>query len=322
MIASYGEAAIDLFATPIGCGLGEARAFEPHLGGSTCNVAVVAARLGAVVRFLGAIGADAFGARVREALRRESIDVSGLWEVHGARTPVTFVTVAPDGERSFLSYRQGRDPDGPPPEQWLARGLDGVRWLHASSSGLRGAGRAALTRALIEAAHARGVRVSVDFNVRPGLSPDLDALRAGLLAVCERASVVKASEEDLGLLGLPATLASLQRFAPHAVAVLTRAERGAEAMVGSTRIEVSAPHVTVVDATGAGDAFVGALLARLDEEGFSARSAARWYDDLAFACAVGAAAVTRVGATAGIARPAAGDGSAADEGPRDGANDG
>ena len=258
MIASYGEAAIDLFATPIGRGLGNAGSFEPHLGGSTCNVAVVAARLGAAVRFIGSVGADAFGARVREGLLRESIDVSALWEVRGARTPVTFVTVAHDGARSFLSYRQEKDLEDAPPEGWPARGLDGVRWLHVSSSGLRGASRAAITRALIELAHGRGVRLSVDFNVRPGLSPDLDAVRAGLLALCARASIVKASEEDLGSLGLAPTLGSLQRFAPSAVAVLTRAERGAQAQVGSARVEVSAPSVPGGDATGVGDSVVGA----------------------------------------------------------------
>jgi fructokinase len=309
VIASYGEAAIDLFASPVGRRMTDAHAFEPHLGGSTCNVAVVAARLGARVRFIGSVGADAFGTRVREGLARECVDVSSLWEVRGARTPVTFVTVAEDGERSFVSYRPGGDPDSEPPAGWPLRGLDGVQWLHASSSGLRGAWRAEITRRLIEEAHRRGVRVSVDFNVRPGLSSDLDALRSSLRALCAGAALVKASEEDLRWIGLKPTLDALAHMAPGAVTVLTRAERGAVARVGALQIEATAPEVAVVDATGAGDAFMGALLTRVDDGGFAARDARTWYDDLRFACAVGAAAVTRLGATAGVAGLRADEGS-------------
>ena len=84
--------------------------------------------------------------------------------------------------------------------------------------------------------------------------------------------------------------------------VLTRAERGALARVEGSDVEVFAPEVSVVDSTGAGDAFVGALLARIAELPTLERTHARWREDLEVACRAGADAVTRVGATTGVRR--------------------
>jgi sugar/nucleoside kinase (ribokinase family) len=119
-----------------------------------------------------------------------------------------------------------------------------------------------------------------------------------------RASLVKSSEEDLDGMGLPRTLEALQTLVtrPGAVAVLTLAERGAVAAIGDHVVEVPAPIVDVIDATGAGDAFMGTLLAglvRCDVRPGRASwtRADTWEPLLALACRVGARAVTAMGAT-------------------------
>lgn len=304
VIACYGDALIDLFALPAGVEIDDATSFEPHVGGSTCNVAIVAARAGAAVRFIGAVGNDRWADRLRRALIAEGIDTRALATVDGARTPVTFVATKPDGTRAFLSYRAG-GADGAMTVGHLAHdALDGARWLHLASSSLRAEPRASTTRAVLSRAARHGALVSVDLNVRPGLWSSKDAMRAAIDELCERASIVKASEEDLALLGVAPTLGALATLAPRAVCVLTRAERGACARVGGHELKVGATAVALIDATGAGDAFVGALLAGIDRDGRAPQSIepSRWSDFLALACRAGAACVTSVGATKSVHR--------------------
>ncbi|MEI8259814.1 MAG: PfkB family carbohydrate kinase, partial [Deltaproteobacteria bacterium] len=61
MIVAYGDAIVDLFAWPRGSDVASATHFVPRQGGAPANVAVVAARLGAPVRFVGAVGRDGHG---------------------------------------------------------------------------------------------------------------------------------------------------------------------------------------------------------------------------------------------------------------------
>jgi fructokinase len=300
VIASYGDAIIDLFALPIGSSIEEAQSFEPRLGGSTCNVAVIAARAGARVRFIGAVGPDGWGARIRAALERESIDVSTLVTIPSTRTPVTFCVSRPDGSRSFLSYRNGSADGAFALEHLAPQALDGVTWLHLASSSMRAQPRRSATEAVVLRAIAQGVSISVDLNVRPGVWPSRDAMRDAVRWLCARATMVKASDEDLLLLEQPATLEALRALAPRAKAVVhTRAEHGADAWVAGVCVHADAPSVTVVDSVGAGDAFVAALLAKLDTEmePFEPTRFAQW---LAQACRVGALAVTAVGATEAV----------------------
>lgn len=307
MIASYGDAIIDLFASPIGQSIEDATSFEPHVGGSTCNVAVIAARAGASVRFIGAVGADAWGARLRAALESESIDTSTLVTIVSARTPVTFCASRSNGTRSFLSYRNGGADSAFSVADLASHALEGVRWLHLASSSMRQEPRKSATEEIVSRAISQGVSVSIDLNVRPGVWSSPSVMRAAIDWLCARATLVKASDEDLALLGLPATTDALRALAPNARAtVLTRAERGADASVAGCVLHADAPSVTVVDSIGAGDAFVATLLARLDQasderdgDPFEPQRFQRW---LAHACRVGAWAVTAVGATEGVTR--------------------
>jgi len=302
VIASYGDAIIDLFALPIGASIEDAQSFEPRLGGSTCNVAVIAARAGARVRFIGAVGPDAWGSRLRAALERESIDLSTLVTIASTRTPVTFCASRPDGSRSFLSYRNGGADSAFALEHLTPDALQGVTWLHLASSSMRAEPRRSATEAVVLRAISQGVSISIDLNVRPGVWPSSDAMREAVRWLSARATLVKASDEDLSLLAAEPTVDALRALAPQAKAVvLTRAERGADAWVAGALLHADAPKVTVVDSIGAGDAFVAALIAQLDsaDEPFEPKRFGRW---LAQACRAGAWAVTAVGATEGVSR--------------------
>lgn len=307
MIVSLGDAIVDLFALPRGADLASATSFVPRQGGAPANVAVVASRLGARARFVGALGTDAHGTRLLAELEAAGVDTRAVVRLP-KRTGVTFVRVTPEGERSFLFYRQGSADLALAPEHLESQPihpLEDASWLHLASSALVAEPMASAARWMLAAARARRVPVSLDLNVRAHLWPDRERMAREVRALTSLASLVKSSEEDLDALGLPATYDALEALAPSALAVLTLAERGAIVRVGTREIHANAPQVDVVDATGAGDAFVAAVLAALEAKGLLPGAAGFedpdvWTEVLRFACAVGARAVTALGATEGV----------------------
>lgn len=306
MIVSFGEALVDLFGEPRGSSVDAAERFVPHLGGALANVALTCARLGASVRFVGAVGRDGHGDRVVRELSAAGVDVSCVARV-AERTAVTFVRVGDDGQRSFLFYRtQTADHAMTVEHLDAARPLDGATWLLTGTSAQVAEPLATTARRILADADARGLPRAVDLNVRAHLWRDPDAMRDAVRRTAADASLVKASEEDLAALGLPATLDAIRSLAPRAVPVLTLAERGAVVGLGDRVIARPSPAVgELVDATGAGDAFMAATLATLD--------AHRWADVrgdgdfwtrlLDAACALGARAVTAMGATDALRPP-------------------
>ncbi len=77
--------------------------FEVHPGGKGANQAVAAARLGASVSMVGAVGADPSGAALLEALEQERVDVSNVSRRSGVATGVGVISVSDaDGENSII----------------------------------------------------------------------------------------------------------------------------------------------------------------------------------------------------------------------------
>ncbi|MBL8605049.1 MAG: carbohydrate kinase [Myxococcales bacterium] len=297
MIVCFGECLLDCFATPPGSSLETAASFRPCPGGAPANVAMVLGASGRAARFVGALGADAHGRRLMASLAAFGVDLSGVITVP-ERTGVTFVELGPDGQRSFLFYRRGAADDvltramlaglAAPP-------LRGAEWLVLGSSSLLNPSLAEATWALVDEAAARGVKLAVDLNVRAHLWPDRGAMRAAIAALVPKAALVKASDDDLAALGVspsPEGLATLS----EADLALTLGARGAHLRRAGRWYEAPAEAVTVVDATGAGDAFLAGLVAALsdglDDGAAALRQATAW----------GARACTAVGAVTAFSK--------------------
>lgn len=318
MIVSLGDAVIDLFAWPLGSDAATAEHFVPRAGGAPCNVARSAAILGARTRFVGAVGPDGHGARLRAALEQVGADTRYLATLP-PRTGVTFVRVGLDGSRTFTAYRQGAADLRLGPDELASLGgdpLEGAHWLHLTSGSVLGEPLASTAMLLADRARERGVSVSVDLNVRPAQWDDAERMQRNVRDLCARASVLKASDEDLAALGLAGTSEALRGLLSEgAVGLLTLAERGAIALWGAHgeapagEVRADAPSVKLVDPIGAGDAFVAATLAGLEAQGIAPRTGAfyernTWESLLAIACEAGAVAVTAMGATEALSQSA------------------
>jgi fructokinase len=279
-----GEAVWDLFADVPGASLRAHRTHVRHVGGVEANLASTLARLGVETRLVTTVGADPLGEGLVDALAADGVVVSA--RRLALRTPVVFVDVAPDGARRFLPYRAATADGALAAEDLDELSLDGVGWLHLSGSVAASTTARAPAERLLHRARERGVRVSLDLNARPWQWADPAGARAALERWTPSADLAKGSEEDLRALGWGEGDEAIARFFDACVtaAVVTRGPRGAVARVGAETIEVVSPPLREIDATGAGDAFMAGLLARLSARSLDAgtlRSALELADALA-----------------------------------------
>ena len=144
--------------------------------------------------------------------------------------------------------------------------------------------------------------VALDPNCRPSIITDPEAFRGRLARLLTRTDVVKVSEEDLAWLtpGIDPVIAVRGLLVRSgAVALVTLGEGGACVVSADAAVAVKGASVEVVDTIGAGDAFMGAFLARWRAVGLGRPGLARLdavADAAAFACRVAAVTCTRAGA--------------------------
>jgi ribokinase len=260
-----------------------------HNGGKGANQAAAAALLGASVTFLGRVGDDEFGEPLVQALGEKGIDTSLVERASDASTGAAFITVTPDGENA-ITVAPGANRSLTPQEVDAASGAIGnARVLVAQmeipvETVLRAVG----------VASERGTRALV--NLAPTFEVPRELLeRLDPLVVNEHEAAFLLGSEVEGVDGALSAAPELLSLGPRS-AVITIGEAGAVFADGESVEHILAPKVDVVDTTGAGDAFVGALATWL-ARGASLKEA------VAYAVRAGAAAVTREGAQGALPTP-------------------
>ena len=275
------------------------RALETVLGGKGANQSVALARAGARVRHVGRIGAADDWAR--RALEEAGVDVSAIGVVDGP-SGHAIIQVDDAGENAIVLHGGANHAlDRAAIDAALAPAAAGeLLLLQNETSGIAEA---------FDAARERGLRIA--FNPAP-MHASLAALpleRCDTLILNETEAAMLAAADpgtaepeakDAGTVDAEALEAALAARYPDVRLVLTLGARGARLARGDVRVAVPAVAVDVVDTTGAGDTFVGYLLAAL-EAGADERAA------LARACTAAALSVTRAGATPSIPEAAAVD---------------
>jgi ribokinase len=264
-----------------------------HPGGKGANQAVAAARLGARVAMLGRVGDDPAGAALREALAAQGVDTAAVLATPQAPSGSAFITVTPDGENAIVVV--------PGANRELVPGD-----VDAVAAALRDT--AVLVAQLEVPVETVGRAVSVAAGAGTLVVLNLAPARPVPGALLARVDVLVVNEHEAGFLlgeavdgsdaGAAARAAvELRRRGPRAV-VVTLGAAGAVAADAGGAEHLPAPPARVVDTTGAGDAFVGALAARL-AAGASLPGA------VAYGVRAGAAAVRGAGAQSSF--PAAAD---------------
>ncbi len=236
---------------------------EGH-GGDTSNAAIAAARSGASVGYVSAIGQDGPGESFLALWARERVDASTVIRRADAPTGIYFVTHGPQGH-AFTFYRTGSAAALYRPLEVPDAAIRAARILHVS--GISQAISASACDAVFHAiavARAAGVAVSYDTNLRLRLWPAARAA-AVIHAAIGMADIALPSLDDAtaltGLSDPDAVTDFYLRLCP--LVVLKCGAAGCIVATPEGRARIPGRRVTAVDATGAGDTFAGSLLARL-----------------------------------------------------------
>jgi sugar/nucleoside kinase (ribokinase family) len=263
----FGEAIVDLICRHPVASLHDVDAFVPHCGGVTANVAVAAARAGAAVALAGGAGDDPWGGWLHDRLAAENVDLSWFGLVDGLRTALTFVTVDERGEPTYQLYGDGVAATVSALEGRLLDAVDACGALFFTSNTLAGPAEAKLTMAARERALELDRPIVFDPNLRMGRWRDNPG-RAGTAAgACVKgAFLVKCNQAEARLMTGetdPEAAASslLAGGAKHVI--VTSGAGGAILRAKGMNFDVRANPARVVSAVGAGDVFLGTLLARL-----------------------------------------------------------
>ena len=293
-VLSFGELLIDFVALEMGVTVGEASGFVKAPGGAPANVAAAVARLGHDSAFMGQLGDDPFGRYLAGVLAAERVDTRGITYSSQARTALAFVSNTADGERSFMFYRHPSADMLMQPADVDTAIIDAYDAFHYGSITLICEPAASSLRLALDHALAAGKFISYDPNLRLPLWDSPEAAKAGMLAGLDYANLLKISEEELHFLTGGNDVTPLWRERMELICVTYGAGGAAAHLRDGTRVHADAYAVKAVDTTGAGDAFVAAVLTSILAQPDEWR--ARLPEILDFANAVGALTCTQKGA--------------------------
>ncbi len=277
-----GEALVDLLDTeydgqPV---------YRPAIGGGPLNVAVAVARLGGDVQFVGSLGEDTLAERIRAFLTAAGVGLAGAVTVPAptALAVATFSGAEPD----FRFYGEPRSYSLLGPDELDVALVEGADVLYCGSI--------VLLDPLVLAAARRAWSIAgalrvFDPNVRPHLlgGPGaLDGLREVAAEFAASAHLVKLSSADARVLyprePVEGVAAYLRELGAGTVVVTLGAD-GALVATAEDIVLIPAPKVDAVDATGAGDSVMGALVAELLVAG-EPEDPTGWRERVAFALRV------------------------------------
>ncbi|TXG62751.1 hypothetical protein EZV62_009745 [Acer yangbiense] len=286
LVVCFGEMLIDFVPMESGVSLAEASGFKKAAGGAPANVAVGISRLGGSAAFIGKVGDDEFGHMLADILKQNNVDNSGMRFDSQARTALAFVTLRADGEREFMFFR---NPSADMVLREAELDVDLIKKasiFHYGSISLIDEPCRSAHLAAMDIARKSGCILSYDPNLRLPLWPSAEAARKGIMSIWNQADIIKISEEEITFLTEGADPYDdnvvLEKFFHPKITLLLVTE-GAGGCRYYTKGKVTGVEVDCVDATGAGDAFVGGDEKKLREV-------------LLFANACGALTVTQKGA--------------------------
>ncbi len=269
-ILCIGEALIDMICTDKGKPLSQGENFLKKAGGAPANVAAAIAALGGPVDMSAKVGIDPFGQHLVDMLKEMGVGTQYVIRDAAHFTTFAFVSLMENGERDFYFNRGA---DGELSLEDISRiNLDDFSIIHFGSATafLPGALQATYLH-LLQQALQRNLFVSFDPNYRQLLfAHKKDTFIEQSWVFLKACHFFKVSDEEAMLLTHTTTLESATKVLlaqTQSVFAITLGARGTLLGFNGKTCIIESIKVTPIDTTGAGDAFVGAVLFQLQQLG-------------------------------------------------------
>ncbi|HCW52452.1 MAG TPA: carbohydrate kinase [Clostridium sp.] len=260
-----GEALIDFVSTKPGASLKDTDGFVRKAGGAPANVAAAISKLGAEAYFCGTVGNDFFGQFLEETFKKNNINTDMMIKLDDKNTTLAFVSLKEDGDRDF---RFMRDADSELSFDKVYDKLEQFDLFHFGSATAFLDGELKNTYyKLKDYAKENNKIITFDANYRDALFSDK---KEEFIKCCKDfikdSNIVKLSEEEAILIS---GINNIEKAAEYIVSlgcenlIITLGKKGALLTTKEKQVLIPAKEVKMVDATGAGDAFIGAVIAQV-----------------------------------------------------------
>jgi fructokinase len=267
-ILCIGEALIDMICTDKGQSLSKGENFLKKPGGAPTNVAAAIGALGGVVELAAKVGKDPFGHQLIQVMKEFGVETKWMLQDEKHFTTMAFVSLMENGERDFVFNRGA---DGQLSNEDIAGiNVDDFSIVHfGSATGFLNGPLKEAYKNLLHAARAKNVFVSFDPNYRHLLFPnDTENFIEQSWYFLQNCNFFKLSDEEALLITKATTVADAATMLLEKTTANFAITIGAEGTLfgynNSTTI-IPSIKISPIDTTGAGDAFVGALLFQLSK---------------------------------------------------------
>ena len=275
--------------------------YEANPGGAPCNVLSMLTKLGRKTAFIGKVGCDIFGNRLKTTLEEVGIDTSNLVMDEEVRTTLAFVETFSDGDRDFSFYRN------PGADMMLREDevnielLNNTKLFHFGTLSMTHEEVRNATKKAIAAAKEAGAIISFDPNLREPLWKSLDDAREQVAYGMSKCDVLKISDNEIqwftGEEDYDAGIRKLKEQYDTPLIMLSMGKDGSRAYYKDLRVE-AAPFLQekTIETTGAGDTFGACCLHYVLKYGLNNLNEEKLKEMLTFANAAASIITTRKGA--------------------------
>lgn len=275
--------------------------YEANPGGAPCNVLAMLAKLERRTAFIGKVGRDIFGNRLKEILAETGIETSNLIMDEEVRTTLAFVETFPDGDRDFSFYRNPGADMMLREEEVHEDLLRDTKVFHFGTLSMTHEEVRRATKKTVEIAKEAGAVISFDPNLREPLWKSLEDARQQVAYGLSKCDFLKISDNEIqwftGEEDYDAGIRKLKQEFDIPLVVLSMGKEGSRAYYKDLRVE-AAPFLQehTIETTGAGDTFGACCLHYILQYGLDDLDEDKLREMLTFANAAASIITTRKGA--------------------------
>lgn len=304
-VIALGELLIDM--TDNGVSAQGNTLFEANPGGAPCNVLAMLNKLGRKVGFIGKVGDDIFGNKLKKVLDEVGIDTGNLIIDREVRTTLAFVQTFEDGDRDFSFYRNPGADMMLKKEEVDVSLLQDTRIFHFGTLSMTHPEVREATKFAIDEAKKAGALISFDPNLREPLWNSLDDAKEQVLYGLTKCDVLKISDNEIQwLTGEEDYTAGVKKIRENNMIPLILVSLGKEGSRAYYKKPGSGEEIMVkvkpflqentIETTGAGDTFGGCVLHYVLEKGLDDLREDDLKEMLTFANGAASIITTRKGA--------------------------